>query len=143
MSAGHHEWGGPEAAPEIGSDRSFCFVFAGVFAVVGLWPLVRRGEPLRGWALGVAAAFLLIGLTVPGIMHGANRLWMRFAALLSKITNPIITGLMFFLIFTPVAWMIRMAGRDPLRLRKDPGAKSYWIPRDPPGPDPATLARQF
>jgi hypothetical protein len=142
MSSAHHEAFAVEGEIAIGSDRSFCFVFAGVFAVVALWPL-WRSAPVRTWALAVSAGFLLIGLVAPGVMHGANVLWMKFAALLSRFTNPIITGLMFFVIFTPVGWLMRLAGRDPLRLRLDPRAKSYWIPREPPGPDPATLPRQY
>jgi hypothetical protein len=52
-------------------------------------------------------------------------------------------GLMFFLVFTPMALLIRLRGKDLLRLRRDPEAPSYWIPRQPPGPAPDTLKQQF
>lgn len=135
--SGHHESFVEHAAAPIGSDRSFCYVFAGGFAILG-W----AGGP-RLWALGVAAAFLLLGLLAPHRAHRLNVLWMRLALLLSRVTNPVITALLFYLVFTPFALFFRLTGRDALRLRPDPAAASYWIPRDPPGPDPAGLANQF
>jgi hypothetical protein len=139
---GHHEQFHEHGAAEIGSDRSFCFVFAGVFTLIGLWPLLRLGQ-VRVWALVLAGLFLLIGLTVPKTVHGLNVLWMKLAVLISKITNPIVTGLLFFFVFTPFALFFRIIGRDPLRLRKDPAAGSYWILRQPPGPDPSTMPNQY
>lgn len=140
--SGHHEQFQEHGPAEIGSDRSFCWVFTGVFSLIGLWPLWRQGQP-RLWALGVAALFLLIGLVAPKTVHGLNVAWMKLALLISKITNPIITALMFFLVFTPFGFVFRRMGKDPLRLRKDPDATSYWIHRDPPGPDPGTMANQY
>jgi Saxitoxin biosynthesis operon protein SxtJ len=140
--AGHHEQFQELTGAEIGSDRSFCFVFTGVFLVVGLWPLLRGG-PFRTWALIAAAIFLLIGLVAPKAVHGLNVAWMKLALLIAKVTNPIVTALLFFLVFTPFALFFRVIGRDALRLRKDAAAASYWIPREPPGPDPATMPNQY
>lgn len=138
----HHEQMQAHGDAEIGSDRSFCFVFAGVFSISGLLPLFRHGQP-RLWALAAAAVFLLIGLIAPASVHGLNVLWMKLALLISKITNPLVTGLLFFLVFTPFAILFRLMGRDALRLRKDPAAPTYWISRTPPGPDPATMPNQY
>jgi hypothetical protein len=63
--------------------------------------------------------------------------------LLGKVVNPIVLGLMFFLVFTPAALFLRLAGKDPLRLKRPKDAKSYWIPRDPPGPPPESMRLQF
>lgn len=139
---GHHEQFQGHVAAEIGSDRSFCFVFTGFFSLAGLWPLWRHGE-VRTWALAVAGLFLLIGLVAPRSVHGLNVLWMKLALLISKVTNPVITALLFFGVFTPFAIFFRLIGRDAMRLRKDPGAGSYWILRQPPGPDPATMPNQY
>lgn len=133
----HHESFAEHRAGEIGSDRSFCFVFAVAFAVIGSW-----GER-RPWALGIAAAFLLLGLIAPQLAHPLNILWMKLAVLLSRVTNPLVTGLLYFLVITPFALVFRLIGRDALRLRKDPSASSYWIPRQPSGPDPASMTNQF
>lgn len=124
------------------SDRSFGLVFAGVFAIVALWPLLHGGR-VRLWAAALSGAFLLTALMAPAVLHPLNRLWMRAGLLISKVTNPIITGLMFYLLFTPTAVLFRWLGKDLLRLKVDPEAETYWIPRQPPGPAPETMRHQF
>jgi hypothetical protein len=95
-----------------GSDRSFGIVFAIVLALIGTWPL-RSGMPLRFWALGLAAAFLALALAVPGVLRPANRLWASFGALLHKLVNPVITALIFYLIFAPAGILVRLLAKDP------------------------------
>ena len=124
------------------SDRSFGVVFAVVFALVAVWPLTGDGE-IRLWAATVAAAFLVAALAWPPLLAPLNRLWTRFGLLLHGIVNPIIMGLLFFLTVTPVGLIMRLTGKDPLGLRRDPGAKSYWVERRPPGPAPDTMRNQF
>ena len=126
----------------VSSDRSFGLVFTAVFAIVGLLPLIKGGR-VRTWALVVSALILLISFTIPSVLHGANILWMKFAQLLSKVTNPLITGLMFYVLFTPIAFLFRWLGKDLLHLRYAPAIPSYWIVRQPPGPAPGTMQRQF
>ena len=124
------------------SDRSFGIVFAVVFAVLGLWPLVSGGAA-RWWSLGVAAAFLAVALAAPSLLAVPNRLWMRLGVLLNRIVSPVVLGIVFFLVVTPMGVVMRLLGKDPLRLRaKAPGA-TYWIAREPPGPAPETLTNQF
>ena len=127
---------------KIGSNRSFGFVFTVVFAVVGALPLLD-GEFVRWWAFVVAGLFLAVSLFVPRLLKPLNKLWFRFGLLLHKIVTPVIMGLLFFTTITPIALFIRLTGKDPLRLRFDPDAKSYWIERDPPGPEPETMRYQF
>lgn len=106
------------------------------------WP--EWGESIVGiGALGVSALFCILVLIAPGVLKGPNRLWFRFGLLLHKIINPLVLGLMFFLIITPVALVMRLLDKDPLRLRLDSEVKSYWIYRDPPGPEPKSMSRQF
>jgi hypothetical protein len=128
--------------PRGSTDRGFGVVMAAFFAVVALLPL-RAGHPARVWALGAAAGLLALALARPSLLHVPNLLWRRLGLLLGKIVNPIILGLMFFLVFTPAALCLRLAGKDPLRLKKPKDGKSYWIPRDPPGPDPESMRLQF
>ena len=54
--------------------------------------------------------------------------------LIGKIVNPIVMALLFFSTITPVGFLMRLFGKDPLRLRRDPAAASYWIEREPSGP---------
>lgn len=116
-----------------GSDRSFGLVFAVFFTLVALFPLIR-GAPPRWWALGVAAAFALVALTMPRLLHPLNRLWLAFGLLLHHIVSPIVMALMFYGAILPMALLLRVLGKDLLRLKRDPSAASYWIPREPPGP---------
>lgn len=129
-----------EAVP--GSNRSFGFVFAIAFVVIGVLPL-RRGRPIRAWALALGALFLLTALLKPGILQPLNRAWFQLGLLLGKIVNPIVLSLVFFLVFTPAALLLRLFGKDLLRLRPVPGSRSYWILRQPPGPDAASMSAQF
>ena len=124
------------------SDRSFGVVFAIFFALVTFWPLLH-GRHIRSWAAGVSVAFLLVAFTIPAILHPLNVIWTRLGLLISKITNPIVTGLMFFVIFTPAALLMKAFGKDLLNLKYDNTSKSYWILRDPPGPLPESMRNQF
>ena len=124
------------------SDRSFGVVFTVVFTVVGLWPLIGGGS-VRLWSLVVAGLFLLAALARPRVLAPLNRLWTRFGLLLHKITNPVIMGVVFFLAVTPTALIMRALGKDPLHRRIDRSAKTYWIDRQPPGPEPETMKQQF
>jgi hypothetical protein len=125
-----------------GSDRSFGVVFAVVFLLIGLLPL-RHGADMRWWALILAAAFGLAALLAPRLLAPLNRLWARFGDLLHKVTTPLIMGLLFFGALTPCAAIMRMMGKDSLRLKRPSGAASYWIERRPPGPAPDSLNQAF
>jgi len=124
------------------SNRNFGFVFSAFFLLLGLAPL-RKHQPVRWWALGIAGAFLVATLLVPGLLAPLNRLWMKLGHLLGRITTPIVTGLLFYLVFTPAGFLARLLGKDPLRLRFDAKASSYWQERRPPGPPPEDMANQF
>src|SRR6267143_4473704 len=120
------------------SDRPGGLVFAAFFAALAFAPLLR-GKPLRPWALGVSVAFLVVALKVPALLHPWNRGLTRLGLLVSRVTNPLVTGLMFYLIFTPAALLYRLFGKDSLKLKVDPRAESYWILRHPPGPRPDSM----
>ncbi|MGA7414705.1 MAG: SxtJ family membrane protein [Bryobacteraceae bacterium] len=123
------------------SDRSFGFVMAAVFVLVGLIPLTRGMGP-RIWALVVAAVFLVVTLGRPGLLHLLNVGWGRIGVALAKVTTPVLMGLIFYLIVTPLGILFRLLGRDPMRLRST-GQSSYWVRRLPPGPLPETMKDQF
>lgn len=124
------------------TDRNFGLVMAAFFAILALWPLFQGGT-VRGWAIAVAGAFAMLAFLRPQVLTGLNRGWMAFGNLLNHIVSPVALGVVFLLAVLPVGLILRLAGKDPLRLKRDPAAKSYWIPREPPGPDPQTLNNQF
>jgi hypothetical protein len=124
------------------SDRSFGLVFAAFFLIVALLPLLGA-QGVRYWALGVSVVFALLALAVPLALAPANRIWTKFGLLLHKIVSPIALGILFFAVVAPTGFIMRLLGKDLLRLRFDASANSYWIARTPPGPDAASLKNQF
>ena len=124
------------------TNRTFGFVFATFFALIGIYPLIN-GQDVRIWSLLCAGILLLFALFIPNVLAPINKVWAQFGVLLHRITSPIILGALFYLIVTPTGLLIRLLGKDPLRLRLDPSADSYWIKRDPPGPSADSLNKQF
>lgn len=131
-----------EIEVEGSSNRSFGGVFTVVFLIIALFPLLK-GEGPRIWALTASAAVAAVTLFRPSLLTVPNRLWMQFGLLLGKIVSPIVIGILFYGVITPFGVVMRLAGKDPLRLKRDPGAATYWIKRDPPGPPPESLSNQF
>ncbi len=132
-----------ETEVKVGSDRSFGIVFTVVFAIVGLWPLTGEGGEPRLWALGAAAAFLVVSLVRPKTLRPLNLLWFKFGLLLHSVVNPLVMGLLFFVTVTPMGLLMRALGKDLLTMKRQPDAASYWILRDPPGPDAQSMRNQF
>jgi hypothetical protein len=124
------------------SDRTFGLVFTVFFAIIASLPLLSGG-PLRRWALWVSAAFLVISFVAPRVLRPLNRLWTLVGLVLHRVTNPLVLGILFYGVFTPFGVVRRMFGWDPLRLAPQPDASSYWLVRQPPGPPPASMKRQF
>jgi saxitoxin biosynthesis operon SxtJ-like protein len=137
-----HEDLAREQDVEGSSDRAFGVVFAAVFSVIAAWPLFS-GAALRWWAAGVAVAFAVIALTKPALLGGLNRQWMKLGILLGKVVGPVALGILFYFVFTPLGAILRLSGKDLLRLKRDNGSDSYWIPRRPPGPPPDSMTNQF
>jgi hypothetical protein len=138
-----HEYTPRHAVPIKGStNRAFGLVFSVVFVLIALYPLLGSGT-IRSWSLIVAGIFLLLALVIPGVLAPANRLWMKFGELMHRIVSPVALGIVFYLTVLPTGLILRLFGKDPLRLRLDSQADSYWIKREPPGPAAESLNNQF
>lgn len=124
------------------SDRSFGLVFAVVFLFVTCSPILHKAPP-RWWALVVSGSFAAIGLLKPNLLSWFNRQWLELGVLLGKIVSPVALGILFYGVFTPVGVVMRLLGNDPLDLKRDAAAGSYWRRRDPPGPPPDSMTNQF
>ena len=124
------------------SDRALGFVFAAVFLAIGVYPWLFSGT-VRPWALILGGTFAATALVLPSLLAPLNRVWTRFGMLLHKLMSPIILGIMFFLVITPMGIVMRWLGKDPLRLHFEPDQPSYWLERTPPGPKPDTFSDQF
>ena len=127
---------------KVSSDRSFGIVFTLVFLAVGVW--VVSGGQSKGWLFFVSAAlFLVVAIARPSILGPLNRAWARLGLLLGQVFNPILLGVVFFLVVTPMAVIRRLLGKDSLHLKSNPDLKSYWIDRSPAGPKFGSMTKQF
>ncbi len=138
-----HERHVATADTETSSDRSFGIVFCAFFALLGVWWLWSGSAHWYGW-FALSAVVLAVALARPALLAIPNRLWLRFGHLLGMVTTPIVVGIIFYGVMTPLGLLKRtISQQDPLRLGFDPRARSYWIMRDPPGPSPESIKRQF
>jgi hypothetical protein len=124
------------------SDRSFGIVMTTAFAVISLLSWWHDGHSWS-WTGGTALFFLAAALLCPAALKPLNQLWLRFGLLLHKVVNPIVMALVFFGTVLPTGLIMRALGKDPLRLKRQPDANSYWIDRRPPGPAPKSMKDQF
>jgi hypothetical protein len=108
------------------SDRSFGWTFTGVFLIVGFF--------LQPWLFALALLTGAVTLTRAHWLAPLNRAWMKLGMLLHHVVSPVVMGIMFFGLFTPMGWVMRRFGWDAMKRTWQPGAASYWIRRDPPGP---------
>jgi hypothetical protein len=105
--------------------RSFGLIVGGVFSLLGVWPAVAHGLPLRAWALGLGAILIAPALVVPAWLRWPYRAWMAVGRVLGWINSRIILSIFFYMILTPVGILFRLLGKDPMRRRYDPAAGSY------------------
>jgi hypothetical protein len=124
-----------------GSDRTFGLVMAAALAAVSLVNGWHHGR-LWPWTLVAAALFGLAAWLRPSSLHPLNRAWMMLGLLMHRIVNPVVMGLLFYGTILPTGLVMRLRGRDLLRLKRDPNAETYWIARAP-GPRPETMRDQF
>ena len=111
------------------SNRNFGVVFFVVFLIIGLWPLLEKSE-IRYWSVFISSIFLLLGLINSNLLSPLNKIWFNFGKLLSKIITPLIMGVIFFLVVTPIGLIMRVLGKDILSLKYNENSKSYWIEKD-------------
>jgi hypothetical protein len=137
-----HEDLSREPQVKASSNRAFGWVFVIVFLVIAVWPLVLGGTA-RWWSLIVGGLVMVVTLAAPSLLTIPNRLWLRFGLLLHRIVSPVVLAVMFYSVVTPMGLLMRAFGKDFLRLRRSDSAASYWIKRDPPGPQPDSMSNQF
>ena len=109
---------------KIGSNRSFGIVFFIVFLIVALWPILNNDD-IRIWSLIVSVIFLVLGILNSKLLNPLNILWFKFGLFLGKIISPIIMGLVFFVVVTPIAILLKIFRKDVLSLKKN-SSNTYW-----------------
>ena len=128
-SATHESYGAREELP-LPSERSFGITFFAVFlifALISVW----RGGSWWPWLGGIAVVFGAAGLVVPAVLRPLNKLWFKFGLLLHKVMTPLIMGILFYGLITPVGLLMRLAGKDPMRMKNQDTETTYWIDREP------------
>jgi hypothetical protein len=120
------------------SEKSFGILFSIVFLVISIWPLLQ-GSPIRFWALFIALIFLALAFLKQKLLKPLNNAWIKFGETLGKIIAPIIMALIFFFILTPISLIVRMFGKDLLKLKMS-NDNSYWIKREK---NITTMDKQF
>ena len=115
---------------KISSNRSFGIVFFIVFLVISIYPLINNGE-LRLWSLIISIIFLFLGLINSKILNPLNKLWFRFGIFLGKVISPLIMGIIFFLVVTPIGILMRLLNKDLLNLKFN-NSSTYWIEKTEP-----------
>ena len=124
---------------KIGSNRNFGIVFFIVFLVVSLWPLTY-GEPVRIWSAIISSVFLILGLMNSKLLTPLNKLWFKFGMILGAIVAPVVMGVVFFLVITPIGLFMKIIGKDLLKKRYEKKKTTYWIIRGKPV---STMKQQF
>ena len=110
--------------PNIGSNRSFGIVFFIVFLIISLWPLLNSNE-IRIWSLLISLVFFVLGLLNSKILTPLNKIWFKFGIFLGNIVSPIVMGLIYFVVVTPIALLLKVFGKDVLSLKKTK-SNTYW-----------------
>ena len=124
---------------KINSNRNFGIVFFFVFLIISLWPLTNE-NPLRVWSIFVAIIFLILGLMNSKLLTPLNILWFKFGKLLGFIIAPIVMGIVFFIVITPIGLFMKIIGKDLLNDKYNNKNKSYWINREK---SKGTMKQQF
>ena len=114
---------------KISSNKNFGIVFFIFFIIVSVWLFFKNGEFII-WPIIVAVVFLILGLTNSKLLTPLNKAWNQFGILLGNFIAPIVMGIIFFLVVTPTGLVVRVMGKDLLRLKKNKDKKTYWIHKD-------------
>ena len=115
---------------KINSNRSFGIVFFLVFILIALYPIINQGE-VRIWSIFISLFFLILGIINSTILTPLNKLWFKLGIFLGKIISPLIMGIIFFIVVTPIGFFMRLLGKDLLNLKFN-NDKSYWIQKTGP-----------
>ena len=115
---------------KIGSNKSFGIVFFVVFLLIGLYPLINA-DGIRVWSIIISLVFLILGLTNSKILNPLNKLWFKFGILLGKIISPLVMGIIFFLVVTPIGILMKLLKKDLLNLKFNK-KETYWIEKNEP-----------
>jgi hypothetical protein len=115
---------------KIGSNRSFGIVFFLVFLLIAVYPLISQDQ-IKTWSIVVSLIFLVLGIMNSKILTPLNKLWFKFGIFIGKIVSPLIMGIIYFFVVTPIGLTLKIFNKDVLRLKFNKN-NSYWIEKTEP-----------
>lgn len=129
--------------PQLPSERKFGWLFTGIFLFLAGWARFKNWPELaqNGFA-SLVVVFLALTLVKPCLLAPLNRAWFGLGLLMGKVVSPLVLGAMFFLLISPLAIVLRLLGRDELRLKKR-AVKTYWVDRLIDQPPTESFKNQF
>ena len=113
---------------KIGSNRIFGLFFSFIFLIISLWPL-KNGYEIRNWSLIISIIFFILGIMNSKILTPFNKARMRFGFFLGKVISPIVMGVIYFAVVTPIGLLMRIFGKDILNLKKN-NKNTYWLDKE-------------
>ncbi len=128
--------------PQLPTNQKFGCFFAAVFAVLATHAYWRTWNEFAASALAFSVLFVAVTLAAPRLLSPLNRLWYDLGLLLGKIVSPIVLGVVFFVLITPISLFARLFGRDELKMKKR-SVDSYWVDRSPLGPSSDSFKNQY
>jgi len=111
------------------TNRTFGIVFAIVFLIIAFWAFRGNFEDIKKIPLFISLVFLVLGLLNSKLLTPLNKIWVKLGERIGKVIAPIVMGMVYFLVLTPISLLMRMLGKDLLKI-KFSGANSYWIERE-------------
>jgi hypothetical protein len=128
--------------PALPSNRTFGWTFTAIFVVAGIYG-TWQGGPVLTALLALAVVMAAVTIKRESWLAPLNRAWMKLGELLGRVISPVVLGVIFFGVFTPVGFVMRLFGRDALCRTFDAAARTYWVRRDPPGPHEGSFRNMF
>lgn len=119
--------------------KSFGLIFASIFFVMGIIPLIHK-EPLKLPLIALSILFFAVSVTKPSLLANFHKVWMKFGDFTGGIMSRIIMVILFYTVFTPISFVLKLLRKDLLNKRMDKNAETYWIDRQV---QPVSLRNQF
>jgi len=115
---------------KISSNRSFGLLFFIVFIIVAFWSFRGSVDQIKFWSIALSLIFLILGLINSKLLTPLNKSWHYLGIILGLIVSPVVMGVIYFLVVSPIGFIMRLLGKDLLKLKSNKNSKSYWINKD-------------
>ena len=113
---------------KISSNRSFGIVFFVVFFIIAVYPIFKGGD-LRTWSIVISLIFLVLGILNSKLLLPLNKIWFKFGLFLGKLVSPIVMGIIFFLVVTPIGLIMKLLRKDLINLKLNK-ENTYWVKKE-------------